>query len=443
MLRHAAESVPAYRDLYRGRDLASCRLDELPTVTKAEVMARFDDFVSDPRIRIRELEPWMQDPANLGKRYLGKFVPMYTSGSTGPRGIFVYTPAALELALAAPVARGMRFGAGRRQFPLEKLLRLLAGRKHRIAKVSFGEGPNPTTVGTLHFPMAPGRLTERRTISLRRPMDEVVSELNEFQPDHLTSYPSVLAVLAREQLGGRLQLHFDSPTAAILSVSEPLPQETRELVRRAWGLEIREIYGAAECLTIALSCSRFDRMHLMSDLCILEIVDRDNRPVPHGRRGEKILLTNLFNRLQPILRYEIDDATGYSAERCACGLPFPRLLPVTGRTVDVVYVDRPGGGYEPVHSYVMSSMLTRSGLLREYQITQTARNEFVLHYVPLRASGELEPRLRAILNRELESIGLAGRITVDLREVREVPRDPGTGRLVRVVSEVGRPPGFG
>ena len=128
MLRHAAESVPAYRELYRGIDLDACRLEELPTVTKAEVMDRFDEFVSDPRIKLRELEPWMQDPAHLGRRYLGEFIPMYTSGSTGPRGIFVYTRAALEYALAAPVARGVRFGTARHRFPLQRLARLLVGR---------------------------------------------------------------------------------------------------------------------------------------------------------------------------------------------------------------------------------------------------------------------------------------------------------------------------
>jgi phenylacetate-coenzyme A ligase PaaK-like adenylate-forming protein len=322
MLRHAAESVPAYRELYRGFDLARCRLEELPTITKAEIMERFDEFVSDPRIKIRELAPWMQDPANLGKRYLGAFIPMFTSGSTGQRGIFVYTRAALELALAAPVARGIRFRTGTRRFPLQRLFRLLTGRKHRIAKVSFGDGPNPTTVGALHFPMAPGRLTERRTISLRRPMDAVVADLNAFQPDHLTSYPSVLAVLAREQLQGRLQLRFDSPTAAILSVSEPLPRETRELARRAWDLEVREIYGAAECLTMALSCSLFDRMHLMSDLCILEVVDRNNRPVPLGSTGDKVLLTNrdgLQHRALPLRPALSAPAAGHGTHG-GCGL---------------------------------------------------------------------------------------------------------------------------
>jgi hypothetical protein len=87
-------------------------------------------------------------------------------------------------------------------------------------------------------------------------------------------------------------------------------------------------------------------------------------------------------------------------------------------------------------------MLTRSGLLREYQITQTARNDFILHHVPLRPSEELESRLRAILEKELGAVGLAGRIRVALRQVQEVPKDPETGRLVRVVSEVGRPPGL-
>ncbi|MHC4931682.1 MAG: phenylacetate--CoA ligase family protein [Planctomycetota bacterium] len=436
ILQHAAARSPAYRELYRGIDLNDCRLQDLPVVTKPELMDRFGEFVTDPRLKWDELTAWMDDPANMGRRYLGDYIPCWTSGSTGLLGVFVYTVADLELTFAAVAAQ--RFARSARRLPL---LRTLLGRKTRVATVIVAGGPNPGATGVQHFPRAPGLIARTRTFSLRSPMTEIVAGLNEFQPDRLSAYPSVLAALAREQLEGRLHLRFDSPHAGLGSMSEPLLSGVRDLARRAWGLEIREIYGAAECMAIARSCRLVDRMHLLSHLCILEAVDGENRPVPEGTLGEKVLLTNLFNRVQPVIRYDLGDVTGYSAEPCPCGSPFPRLLPVEGRTQDVLYIDRPGGGYEPLHSFVLTTRPMRTGTIQEYQLVQTGRNAFTFRYVPHDASAEVEPRLREALDTDLESAGLRGRIRVVFERVGGIAADPHTGKVKRVIREVGDPRG--
>ena len=107
---------------------------------------------------------------------------------------------------------------------------------------------------------------------------------------------------------------------------------------------------------MATSYAEFGNLHAMSDLCILVIVDRDNNPVAPGQYGEKILLTNLLNYTQPIIRYEIEDVSGYANQSCRCGLSFPTLLPIQGRTTDFMYFRKPQGGMK-------DSTLTDSGCL--------------------------------------------------------------------------------
>ena len=72
-------------------------------------------------------------------------------------------------------------------------------------------------------------------------------------------------------------------------------------------------------------------MHLQADWAVLEVVDRRGEPVPPGQPGEKVLLTNLYNTVQPFLRYEVDDVVTMSPGPCPCGNPLPLILRVEGR----------------------------------------------------------------------------------------------------------------
>ena len=72
-------------------------------------------------------------------------------------------------------------------------------------------------------------------------------------------------------------------------------------------------------------------MHVADDLVILEPADADGNVVPYGQPAERLLLTNLFNLTQPLIRYDLVDAVTMSDEPCPCGCAHRRITAVSGR----------------------------------------------------------------------------------------------------------------
>ena len=83
-------------------------------------------------------------------------------------------------------------------------------------------------------------------------------------------------------------------------------------------------------------------------MIIAEVVGQDNLPVPVGSYGEKILVTVLFGRTVPLIRYELSDRVALAdlPAPCACGKPFAVLAGIQGRVEDTMYFD--GTGSVPV-----------------------------------------------------------------------------------------------
>jgi phenylacetate-coenzyme A ligase PaaK-like adenylate-forming protein len=439
LLRVAVARSPFYREKYRGLDIARCPLHELPPVDKKEMMANFDDFVADRRLKKTALRAWVADKQNLGRMYLGKFIVFNTSGTTGENALVVYDRRGFDWVHAAFIAR--------HTLPVEPswwkramtFLQFLLVHRHRLAAVVMTGGPYPAYTASLFTPRFHDWFLKEQIFSLRDPVEKIVADLNAFQPDSLVSYPSLLGVLAREQLAGRLRVRFDGEYASVAGTSEPLSEKTKQLSKAAWGRDVQDTYGCAECFVLARSCSAFKRMHVMEDFCIVEVVDRHGKPVPDGRPGDKILVTNLFNHVQPFIRYEVGDVTGYSTEPCACGLPFRTLLPVEGRTDDVFYIDRPGGGYEAVHPYLFLGPIVELTEIREFQLAQTGRNEITFFYAPCEAGADVEGKVRAVLEEGMARASFRGRLDVRAQCVAGIDRDPRSGKFRQIISRVGPP----
>ena len=118
----------------------------------------------------------------------------------------------------------------------------------------------------------------------------------------------------------------------VFSASEVLTGETRRRIDQAWGTQPFDVYAATETAGIASECQFHTGLHLFEDLVVTEVVDGDNQPVPAGVPGEKILVTVLFGRTQPLIRYEMSDSlTSSHRVRCPCGRPYPLIEGVQGR----------------------------------------------------------------------------------------------------------------
>lgn len=439
LLRTAVARSPFYRDLYRNLDIETCRLTDLPIVDKKTMMENFDDFVTDRNLKKNEILRWIEDKSHIGQMYQGKYVPIRTSGTTGQFAIVVYDRRALDFVQAAIIARHAHPEKITALAALRMMLKALFVKSFTIKAVLVSGGPYPAYTVAAYPPPFYQLFVKRDVYSLLEPVAKIVEKLNASSCNELYSYPSMLEILAREQLAGRLNLKFDPPISTIVSASEPLTASARRLVEKAWGMKIQDTYGASECFLMARSCGHFEKMHVMSDLCCLEIVDAQGHPVPDGQTGNKVLVTNLFNLTQPFIRYEITDVTGYSTQPCSCGQPFPTLLPVEGRTDDIFYIDRPGGGYEEVHPYLFSVAIVELTDVREYQLVQTGRNAFTFSYVSVDPGTDIENKVRQTLENCMRQAGFFDRVTLNIVCVKSIPRDQRSGKMRRLISRVGAP----
>src|SRR4029434_4157611 len=143
---------------------------------------------------------------------------------------------------------------------------------------------------------------------------------NRYKPAFIASYPTVLALLAAEQMAGRLRV----TPAVIWSGGEHLSPATWRTIERAFACPVINEYGTSECLTIAHGCSE-GWLHVDADWVVLEPVDRSYRPVAPGTLSDTALLTNLANRAQPLIRYDLGDRVLTKPDPCRCGSELPAI----------------------------------------------------------------------------------------------------------------------
>jgi phenylacetate-coenzyme A ligase PaaK-like adenylate-forming protein len=248
------------------------------------------------------------------------------------------------------------------------------------------------------------------------PLAESVARLEALQPAVLAGYPSALARLAREQRAGRLRI---APRAVTTS-SETLLPEWRAAIADAFGAPVVDMFGSTEGL-VGTSEPDDAVIDFNSDVCIVELVDERGEPVPDGTPSARILLTNLANRAQPLIRYEITDRFVRAPAAQDHGHLRAR---VEGRADDVLR-----WGETEVHPLVIRSVLVKTPAAQDYQVRQTpAGIELaVLASEPLDLDG-----LRRELGSALAAAGLRSAEVVT-RSVRAFERNPETGKLRRFI----------
>jgi len=191
--------------------------------------------------------------------------------------------------------------------------------------------PSPLHISNqLYAVLLAGQPSAAPRLAVTTPLPEMVAALNAFPPQALTAYPTVAAALAEEQLQGRLRI---APTL-VATTSEVQTADMRRRMTQAWGLEPLDFYGTTEAAVVAAARQGQAGMDILEDLVVVEVVDEHDRPVPPGVPGHKVLLTNLVNHVQPLLRYELTDPVTLAGGPNPLGLPYARVAVVDGRSDD-------------------------------------------------------------------------------------------------------------
>ena len=383
LIRHAYDSVPFYRRVFdeRGltpRDIRTVRdLHKLPLLTREDVRENVSALIST---RFRP----------------GTLKPGRTSGTTGSPLQFYWDR---EMSFMNNVVdwrqkatAGLQYGQphavlfGRMIVPVNQ-------RKPPFWRMNYLH--NQLWLSTFHIS------TQNLEFYLRK--------LRAFRPRALEGYPSTVQMLAQflDQRGERL------PLGAVLTTSETLRTDQRELIERVFECRVFDFYGLAERVIFSTECEKHEGHHVNLDYGIMEITNDKGEPVEEGELGW-IVGTSLHNLGMPFLRYKTGDVTRLRMRRCSCGRTFPIMDDVTTKAEDII-VTQDGRFISP--SVLTHPFKPLQGIAMS-QIIQEDRENITVKIV--RSSGFRSEQEAALMHGLQERLGDGMRVRVEY--VDDIPR---------------------
>ena len=366
LVEYARENSPYYAKLYH--DIPkSWSLSELPPVNKRELMSHFDEWVTDRDVKLADVQTFMQDLDNVGRKFRKLWLVFSTSGSTGNPLIALADNTTNNIMGAINTTRA---------FAQKDTLKKFFARGGKSIGI-FAAGGFYLSNGTIRSRLLamPWKKRQMALSSALLPIPEIVSQLNAFQPAMIGGYPSHLELLISERESGRLSI---SPVV-IMTGGEYLSDDVRKRLSAAFDCPVQTNYSCTEGGTIANECAA-GHFHINEDWVIVEPVDMENRPVPDGVQAEKILLTNLFNYTQPFIRYEVTDRVARHSEACPCGNPAPWLT-LEGRNDDVLHLNGSKGKVRIAPLSVYAVLKEVHGI-RRFQLLCHPENRLELRLEP-------------------------------------------------------------
>jgi len=417
-LRHLVEKArrdsPLFHRLYA--DLGpsgEVELSELPVTRKRDLMREFDDWLTIRSLSLARARDHLRDIRKLGVP-IEDVAIFQTSGTSGEPAVVVLPSSFVEYSFGISMARFDRHHW--------KLLRAISKLGVRVT-ITGGNG-HFAGVGfnKLVRSLRPSLASVLTFIEAEQSIGRLVEQLNAIpRVSGISTYPSMLAILAKEQEAGRLQIE----PIVISTGGETLTDDLRARVRRAFPslkYGILDTYGCTECLALSFECS-WGRKHVNEDWVILEAVDEAMRPVADGTLSATVLLTVLANDVQPFIRYDLGDCVRFHTDPCPCGSPF-RSFDVEGREATLIRVG--GVTLSPLvfdldHEHA-----------RRIQLVQTSERDFEvrIEVIDEAAAGNVFEEVIQSVKRVFRDNGLGD---VAVRESKEPPKLTASGKFHEVV----------
>lgn len=397
LIAHADETCPYYRDLWRERGLAPRTLQS------------FADFEAWPLVRretIREHRNAMRSTLPLSR------ISKATGGSSGEPLQFDLDTGSNDRRTAL-MWRGYGWAGGA---PGTKQLYIWGGALGNVPRWKRWKSD-------LHA------WTDRRKVIncfefTPERMERHWAALNRYRPDVIIAYTNPLYEFARFLQDSAL---VPCSPHAIIVGAEKIHGFQRQLIEEVFRAPVFETYGSREFMLIGAECNRHSGLHLSHENLYVEILDDEGRPTPDGAEGN-VVVTDLFNRGMPFIRYVNGDRARAGWKMCACGRGLPLLEQVTGRRLDTLRT--PDGRSVPGEFF--PHLLKEFPAVRRFQVLQESAGTITLKLVAVEFSEDSERRLRS----EIRAC-VGDTVSLDIQRVDDIPLTR-AGKLQVVVSSVGR-----
>ena len=352
MVTYARENSPLYKNLYSDLN-ENFTIKDLPVTNRAVINNSYDLWSTDVDVNEDSLKVFMEENPEGNKKYLGKYYAVSTSGSYEDAFICLHDEMSAKI------------------MSVEFMKKCFARREHfwgflfqgsRIASIYSDKGNFwPNVFANMRKDSFRFRKNKSIMLSAGQATSGLVNALNEYKPSMLSGFPSALIRMADEKKVSRLKI---SPSF-IIADGEPFGDEQRKKLSEVFKCDVTSTYSSAVTGCIAYEC-REHHLHINDDRIILEAVDEQGNPVRPGEKSDKILVTNLTNYVQPVIRYEIGDRVIVHDEECLCGNIAP-WIEIVGKNLDQIYFNESGREILiPVKE--LESVLGNADYIKRYQI---------------------------------------------------------------------------
>jgi phenylacetate-CoA ligase len=340
IINYAYHNVPYYNLLFTKAKLdpKSIRrvadLTQIPLLNKEDIRNNFRALLS------REYE-------------VGQCVSRFTSGSSGMPLTVLYDAAAWDFAEAI-YARAL-FNVGIKPWS-------------RCA--FFWAEPFPK----FRFYERMG-LMQKNYVSTTRNVDYQIKQLNRIKPSVLYTFPSSLRILVKHYLNGAIK----TKPSIIVCTGELLPGKTKREFEEIFGCKVFDQYGTQEFNRMGWTCGCDEGFHIDEDAIVIEFV-KDNEQVSEGEVGSMVV-TGLFNRAMPLIRYNLGDIGSAERVACRCGRGLSLMKILEGRSDSLITL--PSGrilGPRAITG-VFDHLMLHSNKVLIYRLVQKTKSKFELYLV--------------------------------------------------------------
>lgn len=391
-----------------GIDPKHCSPDDFPILTKQDVIANFDDIVTDHRITKAKISKFLDVSKSPFDLFDNRYHVMHGSGTSGETSFFVYSK--------KDFSRGLTH--------IMDLVPLRLQRKRtRIAYLGIAGGhfAGITMAITSMSPMA-RLIFDTKIIEITQPIQHIIETLNAFQPHILVGYATVAKLLAEKQIEGLLTIR----PCRVESGGEVINRQDKHFIENAFKCHLVNIYAGTEFLNMGVSKPEYGGMYLLEQDLIFDL------------KKDHTLVTSLFNYTMPLIRYRMEDILVPVADDEKI-LPFTKVSEVVGRNEYAMVLTNKHGvddfvAPDEIYQFFMKD-------LRQYQIRWVNKQAFIFKTVfqtnvDESRKNEVRKKLKSkiasfLCVKEMENV------TFDIEEFEDLPIDPKTGKFRFIIKDAG------
>ena len=173
----------------------------------------------------------------------------------------------------------------------------------------------------------------------------------------------------QNQMTSEVRFHAKLAEYDVERLEVALAAADYDQIATLFNTKVRDAYGATECPFLSYGCE-YGWYHVNSDWVVVEPVDADYQPIPPGEHSHTVLLSNLANRVQPILRYDLGDSILERPDPCPCGNPLLAIR-VQGCSADVLTFPTEREEEVTIAPLVFGTLIDRTPGVELFQIVQS------------------------------------------------------------------------